>query len=187
MMYIFNIKYSSFRGIIPFLPYRSNNKPYKYTTSLLKKHADWMHNLLKINIVKMTFSDHKSAFLGKKMQTASDVCSYRHFRVRTRSAILGKNWRWTPPTCFSTVTFLPIYNLQLLHLGTNCTLYIVHCTLFLVREMKRLVEERKMVNGESQLFSPCEEVNVVSSTFSRTEPLIANRKHLTQKIVSLRP
>lgn len=64
---------------------------------------------------------------------------------------------------------------------------IIHYTLFLVREMKRLVEERKMVNGESQLFSPCEEVNVVSSTFSRTESLIVNRKHLTQKIVSLRP
>ena len=50
-----------------FLPYRSNNKPRKDTTSLLEKQAVWMHNLLKINIVKMTFSDQKSAFLGKKI------------------------------------------------------------------------------------------------------------------------
>ncbi len=55
----------------------------------------------------------------------------------------------TPFAGFSTITPLPmnnlqctIYNVQLIGLGANCTMYIIHCTLFLVREMKRLVEGR---------------------------------------------
>ena len=56
-----------------------------------------MYILLKINIVKMTIINNKSAFfVPKKMQIASDARSYRLFVFERGAPIFGKNRRSAP-------------------------------------------------------------------------------------------
>ena len=70
-------------------------------------------------------------FLAKNMQTASVVCSYRHFRVRTRSAYFGKKLE-VNPAGFSTITFFAFGREIRVHGFLQRE----------VREMKELVEGR---------------------------------------------